>query len=376
MKILMLNYEYPPIGGGAGNAFRNLLIEYAKRNDLSIDVLTAGQGPKNSVEQFSDAIHIYKVGIHKKNLHFWTKREVIEWLFKAKRQLKKLLSDHQYDLAHAFFGFPTGWLTYYHRKQLPYIISLRGSDVPGYNVRLKLDYYLLKGVFHKIWQNADAVVANSKGLAQLASQFEPELDIRVICNGINTNIFTPPATRTLKGCIKLLTVCRLISRKRIHLLIQAVAHLTQKGVNVELNIVGEGNLLEELKAQATELNIADRVNFLGLIAYNDMPLLYQQNHLFLLSSEHEGMSNAMLEAMASGLPIITAACEGTDELVEKNGKIIQNPTPDSFALSVIEILSDSDTYYKISDASRQKAEQLSWGASARRYLELYHSSIK
>ena len=371
MKILMLNYEFPPIGGGGGKAHLHLLIEYAKRKDLQIDVLTSCPESNNITETFSENITIYKIGIHKKNLHFWTKCEVIEWLFKAGEQLKELLAKNQYALAHAFFGFPTGWLTYRCRKQLPYIISLRGSDVPGYNVRLKLDYFLLKGLFHKIWQNGDAVIANSKGLAKLASQFEPELDIGVICNGINTNIFIPPATRTLQGRIKLLTVCRLISRKRIHILIKTTAMLHQNGMDAELNIVGEGNLLSDLKAQAAHLNIAERINFLGIVASENMPSIYQQNHLFLLSSEHEGMSNAMLEAMASGLPIVTTPCEGTEELINDNGMITQNAEPEGFAKFIIAILNDYDTYYRMAIASRQKAEQLSWAVSAQQYFDLY-----
>ena len=68
MKILMLNYEFPPIGGGGGKAHLHLLEEYAKRDDLHIDVLTASPNPKNCIKQFSENVTIYKIGIHKKNL--------------------------------------------------------------------------------------------------------------------------------------------------------------------------------------------------------------------------------------------------------------------------------------------------------------------
>ena len=371
MKILMLNYEYPPIGGGAGNAFRHLLMEYAKRNDLSIDVLTAAPEPNNSIEPFSNTIRIHKIGIHKKNLHYWTKPEVLKWLWNAGAQLKQLLSKNQYDVAHAFFGFPTGWLTYRCRTQLPYIISLRGSDVPGYNVRLKLDYYLLKGLFHKIWQNAAAVIANSKGLAELAKQFEPSLDIGVICNGIDTDTFSPPCDRSLDGRVKLLTVCRLIARKRIHILIDTVHLLKQRDINAELNIVGEGNLLNELKARVRQLNLADRVKFMGLVEYDRIPSVYRQNHLFLMSSEHEGMSNAMLEAMACGLPVVSSACEGTEELVSNNGRIVPIATAEKFAEVISEIVKATDQYTHMAEESRNIAEQFSWASSAQDYIDLY-----
>ena len=244
--------------------------------------------------------------------------------------------------------------------------------MPGYNVRLKLDYYLLKGLFHKIWQNAGAVIANSQGLAELATQFEPSLDIGVICNGIDTESFSPPPNRLMNGRIKLLTVCRLIARKRIHILIDAVCLLKQHGIDAELSIAGEGNLLDELKRLTDRLNIADRIHFLGLVEHDRMPSVYQQNHFFLMSSTHEGMSNAMLEAMASGLPIITTACEGTEELIDENGIIIREPEPELFARSIMEILSDLTVYRKMAETSRHTAARFSWAASARRYVDLYH----
>jgi len=164
MKILMLNYEFPPIGGGAANAHRCLLQQYAGSSDLKVDVLTSAPRPGFFKETFADNITIYKVGLHKKELHFWRKTEVIEWLFKAKFHYRKLLRENDYDLAHAFFGFPTGWLCYRTANKLPYIISLRGSDVPGEHARLKLDYKILGPVFGAIWRQADVLVACSQGL--------------------------------------------------------------------------------------------------------------------------------------------------------------------------------------------------------------------
>ena len=143
----MLNYEFPPIGGGAANAHLCLLLQYAYNRKLKIDVLTSAPKPGLIKENFADNITIYKVGIHKKQLHFWRKTEVLEWLFKAEFLYKKLLRENKYDFAHAFSGFPTGWLSYRSAHKLPYIISLRGSDVPGEHARLKLDYKILGPAF-------------------------------------------------------------------------------------------------------------------------------------------------------------------------------------------------------------------------------------
>ncbi|MHC5082699.1 MAG: glycosyltransferase family 4 protein, partial [Planctomycetota bacterium] len=367
----MLNYEYPPIGGGAGKAHQNLIAEFANMNNLQVDVLTSAENPTTRIETVGDNITIHRLGIHKKNLHYWKKREVIEWLLKAGRVYKKLIRENDYDLVHSFFAFPSGYLCLKTAGQIPYIVSLRGSDVPGFNVRLKLDYHLLKGLFHRIWRRADAVIANSSGLAQLAKKFEPDMDIGVICNGVNTDRFAPPSERSLGGRIKLVTVCRLISRKRIHLLIEALATIVTQGIDAELNIVGEGNLQTELAAVATRLNIADRVHFRGLVDYEQMPSEYQQNHLFVMSSAHEGMSNAMLEALACGLPVVTTACEGASELINDNGIAVDEPDSNKIADAISDIISQPARYQQMSVASRNKAIAFSWALPAKKYVDIY-----
>ncbi len=206
MKILMLNYEFPPIGGGAAHANLCLLQQYSRNKDLKIDVLTSAPKPGFFRETFSVNISIYKVGLHKKYLHFWRKSEVIEWLFKAGPYYKKLLRENDYELAHAFFGFPTGWLCYRNADKLPYIISLRGSDVPGDNARLQFDYKILGPVFKRIWKKAAGLAACSEGLKLRALKFMPSVNIDVIPNGVELDKYFPAKNKRQSDEIKLITV--------------------------------------------------------------------------------------------------------------------------------------------------------------------------
>ena len=376
MKILMLNYEFPPIGGGGGKAHLHLLEEYAKKKNLYIDVLTSSPVPGNTIEPFSENITIHKIGLHKKSLHYWRKIEVLEWLFKAKGQLKKLLSENNYDLAHAFFGFPTGWLSYCQQKKLPYIISLRGSDVPGANPRLGLEYKLLAGLFRKIWKNADSLVANSTGLAQRAKRFAPSLNYEIIPNGIDTDRFVPARNKPPLKPFKLITVGRLSQVKRLDLAIQAIHQAKNFGLDVKFTVVGNGNLTDELKKLAEKLEMADCIHFTGWLEPDQVPQCYQNHHAFILTSISEGMNNTMLEAMASGLPIITTACEGTQELVNDNGIVISDPTPKNIAKAINQTANDPAGYSKMADFSRKTAEKLSWADTAEQYLKLYRSIQK
>ena len=376
MRILMLNYEFPPIGGGAGQAHLNILRQYAQLDEIQVDVLTCGIGRDIEIEQFSDNIKIVKVGIKKTNLHYWTKPEVISWLWKAGRYHKQLVKSGKYDLAHAFFGFPTGYLPYKTADKLPYLISLRGSDVPGYNVRLGLDYYLLAGLFRKIWSRSSGVVANSQGLADLANKFMPEIEIPVIPNGIDPKRFQPGKPRALGKRIEAITVCRLITRKRIDILINAVKICRDKGIDIRLNIAGHGNLRIDLEALAEHLGIENHVRFLGRVESAEMPDLYKQSDLFVMSSAHEGMSNAMLEAMACGLPIVTTHCEGVDELIHNNGLIATDDSPEAFAQSIFIATEVDEFYQSLKKTAREKALEFSWINTATKYVDLYKKIVE
>ncbi len=367
----MCNYEYPPLGGGAANATECLLKEFAG-SQIKIDLVTSFAGKGIATEKLNDRINIYKVGIPKKNLHNWKKTEVFLWLFRAGKLYKKLLSENNYDLAHSYFAFPSGYLCYRHKNKLPYLISLRGSDVPGYNNTLKLEYFLLSRLFKSIWSNAGGIIANSKGLAELASKFTPEIGIKVIPNGVFTenfaakNIYKAP-----NRAIKLLTVGRLVKRKRIDIAIKAVKLLSDAGVNIGLNIAGGGVMEGSLKALAEKIGVSDKVRFLGIVPRYEIASIYACADIFVMCSEHEGMSNAVLEAMASGLPIISSDCEGISELIEGNGIVLNQTDETTIAQSIEKLNSDPQLREKMGIISRQRAEQFSWKRVADAYINEY-----
>jgi glycosyltransferase involved in cell wall biosynthesis len=375
MKILMLNYEFPPIGGGAAKANLCLLQQYTSRDDLQIDVLTSAPKPGFVSEKFSENINIHKVGIHKKDLHFWRRIEVVEWLVKAGFYYRRLLREKDYDLAHAFFGFPTGWLCYRNAGKLPYIISLRGSDVPGQHARLQLDYKILAPVFGAIWKKASVLVACSEGLKERALLFMPSVSIDVIPNGVELDRFFPAETSEKSKVLRLLTVGRLSVTKRIEMLIDAVDILHRTACKLHMTIVGGGQMERQLRKIVTERDLSDVIKITGRIDSKKMPDLYRQNDIFISASMQEGMSNAMLEAMASGLPIVTTRCEGLAELIDGNGLIIERDNIEDIAKAVKRLADNPELYKQMSIAARIQAEKFDWANIASSYIEQYRKII-
>ncbi|MFH1716030.1 MAG: glycosyltransferase family 4 protein [Planctomycetota bacterium] len=367
----MLNYEFPPIGGGAAKAHLCLLRQYAGNEDLRVDVLTSAPKPGAVTEKFSENITVYKVGIHKKQLHYWRRTEVIEWLIKAGFQYRRLLRENRYDLVHAFFGFPTGWLCYRSADKLPYIISLRGSDVPGEHGRLQLDYKILAPVFGAIWKNAAALVACSRGLKDRALRFMPSASIDVIPNGVELDKFYPAQTDEKPDKLRLLTVGRLSVTKRVEMLIDAVEVLHRGGCKLHLTIVGGGQMEQQLKEAVSQKGLGEVVEFPGRLDADDMPQVYRQNDVFVSASMQEGMSNAMLEAMASGLPLITTRCEGVEELVTDNGLVVEQSNAEAIAGAIRIFAYDRETQRQMAMAARSHAERFAWSRIAEEYLSLY-----
>jgi glycosyltransferase involved in cell wall biosynthesis len=375
MKLLMLNYEFPPIGGGAAAAHLNILGQYAGNSELQVHVLTSAPKPGFVTEKFADNITIYKIGIHKKQLHYWRKTEVFEWLLKAKSNYRKLLHENNYDLVHAFSGFPSGWLCYRSANKLPYIISLRGSDVPGENVRFKLDYKILGPVFKAIWKNAVALVACSEGLKNRASQFLPSVKIDVIPNGVDLDKFHPDQNKKT-DTLRLVTVGRLSATKRVDILIDTAEMLCKDNYKFHLTIAGSGKIEQQLREIVSERKLDSIIEITGRIEAEDMPQLYRRNDIFISASMQEGMSNAMLEAMASGLPIVTTRCEGLEELITENGIVLEEASAKSLAQAVKTLSMDERRFEQMRIAARKRAEIFTWNSIANQYMELYKRILR
>jgi len=155
------------------------------------------------------------------------------------------------------------------------------------------------------------------------------------------------------------------------MLIEAVHTLHKQGCKLRFTIAGGGALEPQLRATVMERNLGDVVEMIGRTDPEDMPQLYQRSDIFVSASMQEGMSNAMLEAMASGLPIITTRCEGVEELIADNGLVVEPANAASIANAIKKLADDRPLCRQMSLAARRRAEQFSWSRVAEQYLALY-----
>lgn len=358
----MLNYEFPPLGGGAANANAYMLKEFAAMEDLSVDLVTSSPDGDER-EQFGDGVRVFKLDVGKDDRHHWTQFEVLRFSWRAYWVVRALADRNEYDLVHAWFTVPSGAIA--ERLGLPYLVALRGSDVPGYNERFDLQYKLLKPLIRRIWRRADAVVANSEGLKDLALE-TLEIDIDVIPNGVDVGEFKSDHERG--DPLEVLCVSRLVERKGIQYLVEAVADL-----DVELTLVGEGQQEDELEELTNDLGLEDRVSFEGYVPHEQLSDYYRAADVFVLPSFNEGMSNSLLEAIAAGLPVIVTETGGTAELVSDNGFVVPKADADAIEDCLRRYLDEESLRKNHGRASRRRAEEMSWRSVSERYADIYNS---
>jgi len=379
MKILFLNYEYPPLGGGAGNATAYLLREYAKIPDLTVHLVTSAVGKDYVKETVGERIVIHRLPIGKdaEHLHYQSRNNLLAYSFRAYFFAERLIrKEGDFDLIHAFFTVPCGFLALVlgFQFRLPYVVSLRGADVPGYSERFRAMYAILRPVVRIIWHNAARVVSNSAGLRDLAHETDFGQEILIIPNGVSTEEFSSAERRTSDGTVRILAVSRLTPRKGIRFLIRAMASLPE---TARLIIVGGGGERQNLESIATSVGVADRVEFRGLVPHEELPAIYREADIFCLPSLNEGMSNTVLEAIASGLPVVTTITGGTDELVTNggNGLFVQTASSEDLAEKLGKLVANPSLRARMGAASVVKAEKMSWHAVARKYVDEYHRCI-
>ena len=378
MRILMLDNEFPPLGGGTGMVNFHLMREFADCKEVWVDLVTSSRTKnKYEVENFSKRIKIYKVPVHNRNIHHSTNAELLRYTRRGLEISFRLAKQNRYDLSFAFAGVPAGVISLLLKVTtgLPYLVSLQGPDVPGFEARYRNIYPALKPIIKLIWRNAALVTAISEDHQRLAYKTMQDIEIPIIHNGIDPETFFPAKRSTLKDKpINILCVGRLIERKGQHHLLNAIKKISQKPSIplAKLSLVGTGDFEKDLKKMAESLGILDSVNFLGFVPQDEMPEIYRQADVFVLPSHNEGMSIALLEALASGLPVVVTDTGGTKELVEpgKNGFVVPWADVDELAESLELLLRDANLRQSMGAMSREKSRYFSWHEIARQNFDL------
>ena len=386
MRVLLLNYEYPPLGGGAGLATAEL-AKGLLAEGVTVDVVTSSAGESaerrsEEREQGSAGLKLYRVRSRRIGVHQAGMLGAATYLRHALPVVRRLVRTVRYDVVHVFFSLPTGaLLPFLDLRGVPVVVSLRGSDVPGYDphhLTVQRFHRLLAPLTRWIWRRADRVVAVCESLGRLTGQTCSGLDYSVIPNGVDLDLFHPgsPSRRDHEP-IRCLAVARLVERKGLGELLRAFA-LLPRG-RCRLDIVGKGPDESRLRELALRLGVSEEVRFLGSMARSAVAQQYREADLFTRPSSAEAFGNVFAEALASGLPIVGSTVGGIPELVEHgtNGLLVSPGDPQALAQAIEYLAGDPELRGQMGARNRAKAKAtLQWSEVTRQYLSIYDTLVR
>jgi phosphatidylinositol alpha-1,6-mannosyltransferase len=374
MRVLMLNNEFPPLGGGMGTVNHALFQIYAGGGNLEIDLVTAALGAQIETELFAPNIRIYKVPVLNRNLHHSSNRELLMYAAQALPLARNMHRRKPYDVCLAWSVLPAGAVALALRRSvgLPYVVWVSGPDIPGFERRYRAIYPLLTPTIRATWRGATMVIAKCDEEVTMIRRVDDTIDPMIIPNGVDLSHFQPGPPIPDDGSLRVVCVARLIERKGQQHLIEAVRRLAAAGVAVELELVGTGDAEAGLRRQAQAAGVVERVNFAGYVPREIINGRFRAAHVFALPSFNEGLALAGLEALASGMPLVLSRTGGTDDLVAEgvNGLTFDWADVDTLTAHLRLLATDRPLARRMAAASRGRAGRFGWESIAIRFEQV------
>lgn len=376
MRILLINYEYPPIGGGAATAAAAIAGHLTSLGH-AVTVLTSRFRDLRGEIHEGD-VRVVRCPAIRKHPERSGIIEMLSFLVSAGLNLGSVIRSHRIEASIIFFSFPCGPLGLWGLKKenVPYVISLRGGDVPGNEAALDPLHRLLTPLRRLIFRRSVAVVANSAGLKEMSERADP-YPVQVIPNGTDTDFYRPIESHDKTGHrpFVLLFVGRFQMQKNLFYLLDHIASLRGAGVGpFVLHLVGDGPQRTELQDRAKNLGIEDSLVWHGWVDKESLRDIYRSADCLVNPSLYEGMPNVVLEAMACGLPVIASRVSGNDAVVRhgETGWLFDLDNPGAFLTALRTSMEDPGRARRMGAKGRTwVVDDFSWGRAAQAYANLF-----
>lgn len=241
--------------------------------------------------------------------------------------------------------------------------------------------YLLK---QKALRSAFFGTISQYNIDMLASAGLPPSKLVITRCGVDPIQFAPVAINSENHTTVIGTIGRVVEKKGFDTLIRAAVNLSKSDLNFQVLIAGSGPLIEELKILATTLGVSDRITFLGPIAHSNVNKFLSRLNLFILpckidaQGDKDGIPVVLMEAMLTGIPVISTRISGIPELVvpDKTGIIVEPDAPAALSNAIEELIANplQQTQLKQRAIEHVRAE-FSLHKNAQKLLERFNSVI-
>lgn len=262
-------------------------------------------------------------------------------------------------------------------RRLPQVAIAQGSDVHRY-----LEMPMRRRAILRFASETGGIVTRSRDLAtRLTNAGAPKTKVHPIYNGVDTHCFSGGAKREAREMLALpadgqigLFVGNFLPVKGIELLLEAVAQVCAEGANFHLALIGSGPLQQELQSLVVELGIKDRIHWRGRLDPVGVASHMRAADAVCLSSHNEGVPNVVLEAMASGRPVITTDVGGIHEVLGPKSELhglVKTRDKGDYARVLASMLHSLPDEFEI----KAYGSTFSWSNCARHHLQLMESLV-
>jgi glycosyltransferase involved in cell wall biosynthesis len=395
VKVCFISPEYLPLSGGTGAYVYYLSNELIKHGDSAYIVTGYDESRDVKVNQ-QHYIFFLKT----------LKAPVVKsFLFaaSASRKLNNIRGSFPVDIAHVnlplvpSFAVPRGFgktlISTVHSTWKGEAEAIKGEPYSRLNSNEKFMVsfnWFLRVFEEKMLERSNKIIAVSDFTRRELLQYYKvkEDKIRVIHNGVDVDKFKP-ATDKLKAKAELgfnpedkaiLSVGRLYARKGLFTLIESMALVTRKFKNAKFIIAGKGlsNEMKKLVSYATKLGVKDNIVFTGYFPDKKLPRLYQAADIFAFSTFYENLPFAVLEALSTGLPVVTTNVGGIPEMIEdeKNGFLVQSFNSRELADRILYYLEHPAVASEMALLARKTIEnQFDWRLIVKKVVKVYDEAL-
>ena len=379
-SVLIVSYEYPPLGGGGGVIFRDLAEELARSIDVT--VLTSGR-PGLPRRERQGRLEVVRVPVLMRNAESTASLPSMLSFFPSSLKAGiQILRRRHFDMVHTSFAVPSGpsGLLLARMFGLPHVLSLHGGDI--YDPSKALSPHrtpVLKQTVRRVIHSSDRVVAQSSDTRWRAQKIYGDRPVDCIPLATRRPDFEK-LPRTALGLdlaaddFVLVTVGRLVARKGLAQLIEIVADLADP--RFKLVVVGDGPERQALADKAKECGVADSLRFTGFASEEFKWQILAASDLYVSTSLHEGFGIVFLEAMENSLPVICYDRGGQADFVsDEVGRLLPLGEWKRFRDQVLILADKKALRTRLGRAAKQLAADYSIERYAQRYQAIYSECL-
>ena len=375
MRILVLNHEFPPIGGGGGRAAESICQALAKRGH-EIKVLTSHFKDLPREEQ-RDGYDIIRIPTLRTQAFRASFLSMVVYVLSGLWAGLRLVRLFHPEAIHVHFAVPAGALAWMLCKltRVPYVLTAHLGDVPGGVPEKTSDWF--RWVFPTtrwIWRDASARVAVSEYTRSLALKHYNE-EVLVIPNGIDVDGENQASIRVNNPPV-IVFAGRFMEQKSPLQVIQTLNEI--KDIPWKCVMIGDGPLMPDVKKSISEYGLEDRFFLTGWITPDEVMKQFEQSDILFMPSLSEGLPVVGVQALSKGLAIVASRVGGFVDLIDEdqNGYLIEIGDRQGFKTRLQELLTNPSRLLSLRQASLKKASSFEINQIAEQYENIFEELVR